>query len=194
MHLESAASFASTTVDMHNAIDPIQAQASGETQWEPTAFALDDLFWLREQRLQCAHDHALPLSVPCTAEYSMLVEPTTRGMGTIVSGMVTSEPLGQSSERDELACEAYAQCLLVARIGQSIPIPADQSDTVTIRHPVIYDWAAAALFDPAHVGELIVSYEATVAEVPSDLYDRLEKNQLEYLQAHFHHLTAGDGE
>lgn len=171
-------------------INPLQAQAAGDQRWESTAFALDDLFWLREQRLQCAHDHALPLRATCVAEYAMVIEPAdVRGQGKITGGEVIASPMGMFDERDEAACAAYAHCLLDARIGELIPIPNEQRDPFVIEQPVAYEWAAASLFDPDHVQELIASYESTVTPTPSTLFERLEKNQLDYLRAHLEALS-----
>jgi hypothetical protein len=183
--VESAKAMAPTS-----RINPLQAQAAGDQRWEATAFTLDDLFWLREQRLQCAHDHALPLRATCIVDYAMVIEPTeVRGRGKIADGEIATSPMGVFDERDEAACAAYAGCLLDARIGESIPIPDEQRDPFIIDQPVAYEWAAASLFDPVHVRELIASYESTVAATPASLFEKLEKNQLDYLRIHLDALS-----
>jgi hypothetical protein len=180
------------------AIDPLQAFSAGDTEWEETAFMLNDLFWLREQRLQCAQDHALELGVSCRAEYVLLVNPSEiPGEGTIVDGDVqTGEFNERMTETDRAACAAYAGCLLEARVGSSIPLPRDQAEPVAIRQPIVYEWAAAALFEPARVRELIGMYEDSMASAPAIMDDRErwffrnEQHQLDYLRYHLSVLES----
>lgn len=182
-------------------INPLQESAIGDVEWENTTFALNDLFWLRERRLQCAQDYALPLTAYCKAEYAMIVSPSKiAGTGTIIDGEVTASPFGQATEADVIACANYAKCILEARVGETIPLPDDQSHIFVIEQPTLYVWAGASLFDIGKVRELIHSYEedtlAYASEVGSplnlDLFHRLERNQLEYLRAHLAMLSEND--
>ena len=144
---------------LEGAVNPPALVAEGQAVWRDTALRLADLAWLREARLDCAAQHALPLEGPCFAEFEMIVD--VRGVhpaGTIVYSRASASP---AKPGDADACRAYISCLASIRLGASLPVPSGwQDEVVALEQKTAFSWASPSLFDPERVRDLI-SLEAS---------------------------------
>ncbi len=159
------------------AINAYEELQKGDSRWQATVLRLSDLAYLRDERLQCAARHALPLRSECRGAIDMVLEPAAGGAAS---------------------CAAYVDCLAETRVGSEIPIPPGSDELIAVRQDTIYDWTSPAMFDSTKVAELIELREEALADGVAQgtlkEFERLSEEQvISYLHQHLAELREAEG-
>lgn len=172
------------------AVNIYEELKKGDTRWQATVLRLSDLGYQRDERLQCAATHALPLHAECRGTIEMVLDPDA---GVEAKVLYARAHTSTSEPDDAASCAAYVDCLAESRVGSMVPVPPDSSELVAIRQDTIYEWTSPAMFDPSKVEELIDLREEALADALArgalSEFDRLSEEQLvSYLHQHLAEL------
>jgi hypothetical protein len=177
---------------LDDALDPYnEAFHNGDEEWVATAARLNDLSWLREERLECAAATALDIHGQCIASFEMLVSDAGK-----ISRVRSNSAASVAGEED--ACNAYVECLAASRVDAELPIPSGQDSEFGLRQRLVLEWVDPVLFDPNKVEELIALYEADLDAAPSspdarEQYDIASAQDIiDYLGVHLADLQDGE--
>lgn len=177
------------------AINAYEELQKGDSRWQATVLRLSDLAYLRDERLQCAALHALPLRSECRGAIDMVLEPAAGGEAKVVYARATTSA---NEPADAASCAAYVDCLAETRVGSEIPIPPGSDELVAVRQDTIYDWTSPAMFDATKVAELIELREEALADGVAQgtlkEFERLSEEQvISYLHRHLAELREAEG-
>ena len=92
------------------AINAYEELQKGDSRWQATVLRLSDLGYLREERLQCAALHALPLQSECRGAMGMVLDPAAGGEAKVVLDELPRVELPCSSRPSSVATRRSVTC------------------------------------------------------------------------------------
>ncbi len=166
-----------------------------DPQWQSTVLRLTDLGYLWEERLECAEQHALPLTSHCYGTIDMVVDASS---GDPEAEVVYARSGAVSDILEEAdPCTSYVQCLAASRVGSRLPVPPHLVGTglVPMSLESMYVWTSPVMLDKSKVAELIEFRKenlavATQQGTQSDYEHLRETRLIAYLEQHLSRLRG----
>ena len=150
-------------------VDLVASVQGGEWAHVELLAALQDPAFVGDERLACAELYATDVQTACSYRLEMLIDRRDEGYGEIMTAraMIHERHLTDDELTDE-GCDDFAMCLAGIRVGQSVPIPQTESDTLAVSQELYSPWADPRLFDPEYVKELTTLYRQRVDSYGSE--------------------------
>jgi len=182
---------------LNSAADVKAGVLQGDPKWAPTVLALEDSFFARDERRECARTFQDVLPERCDYKIDIVVERVDEHTGRIVSSRGRSAP-----DDPEPVCAAFAACIAAIREKKTIPIPADADTTFAISQSLQSTQLAAEMMDPAHVERGIAVAKAGIAAWRADAelaapvknyFLPFNDQFVKYLEGHLAELRGASG-
>lgn len=145
---------------------------AGNEKWLATVVSLEDFFFAREARLECASAVEGEVRNGCLYSLDMSVERTGPTQGVI--RLANADASGNDGEA---LCQLFAECLASGRLGQSVDLPEGSQMAYGFKQRVFSPLADAESSDPAKLAEMIDTDRVLLDELKAKMSPNSTKDK-----------------
>ncbi|GEM_PF-2858426 len=149
---------------------------AGNEKWLATVVSLEDLFFAREARLECASEVEGEVRNGCLYSLDMSVERTGPTQGVI--RLANADASGNDGEP---LCQLFAECLASGRLGQNVALPEGSQMAYGFKQRIFSPLADAELSDPIKLAEMIDTDRVLLDELKTKMSPSSTKDKYMFL-------------